>query len=161
MLARPETEAEIVALLEEYTGCTVVLANQTSPMPEYPYISYTITTPVHAQGGTYCITDGEYYLPMLQTWSFTVQSGDYNECMKKGMRMYDFFAQGGIEKLQKINVAVSSKTNLTSRDNFLTIRYEYRCGMDVVFRLPHIVEMTDGEIKNELMHISMNGKEVN
>lgn len=47
-------ESTIVNELSQYTGCTVVLANQTAPMPPYPYISYTIITPVRAVGGTYC-----------------------------------------------------------------------------------------------------------
>ena len=53
MWCDPEAEPYLVTQLEQALGCPVVLANQTAPAPPYPYVSYTITTPVHHVGGTY------------------------------------------------------------------------------------------------------------
>lgn len=158
MLAISDIESKIVTALENYIDCPVILSNQTSPAPTYPYISYTITTPVHHADGTYCMKDGVYYQPMLQTWSFTSHSDDSRACQRLGMRMYDFFARSGREVLNKIGTAVSSKTDLMNRDNYLTIQYEYRLGMDVAFRLMHQLDVEEGTIKQEIMRISMNRK---
>ncbi|MDE6021172.1 MAG: hypothetical protein K2H01_09300 [Ruminococcus sp.] len=158
MLAISDIEPKIVTALENYAGCPVVLSNQTAPSPPYPYISYTITTPVHNTDGTYCMKDGVYYQPMLQTWSITAHSDDSRACQKLGMRVYDFFARSGRMALHKIGTAVSSKTNLMNRDNYLTIQYEYRCGMDVTFRMMHQLDVTEETIEQEIMHISMKQK---
>lgn len=158
MLAIPDIESKIVTALENYIDCPVILSNQISPAPQYPYISYTITTPVHHVDGTYCMKDGVYYQPMLQTWSFMVHSDDNRVCQCLGMRMYDFLARSGREILNKIGTAVSSKTDLMNRDNYLTIQYEYRLGMDVAFRLMHQLDVKEGTIEQEIMRISMNQK---
>lgn len=158
MLAVADIESKIVTELENYVGCTVVLSNQISPSPPYPYISYTIITPVHHENGTYCMKDGMYYQPMLQTWSLTVHSDDNRECQHLGMRMYDFFARSGRMKLNNIGTAISSKTDLMNRDNYLTIQYEYRLGMDVTFRLMHQLDMAEETIEQEIMRIRMNQK---
>lgn len=154
MLSDFEAEPYIVTQLEQYAGCPVVLSNQTSPMPPYPYISYTIITPVHADGGTYCLKDGIYYQPMLQTWSLTAHFDDCRACQRLGMRLYDFFARAGRMALQRKNIAVSSKTNLMQRDNLLTVQFEYRCGMDVTFRMMHQLEVTEGIIEQAVLHVS-------
>lgn len=158
MLAISDIESKIVTALENYIDCPVILSNQTAPSPSYPYISYTITTPVHHVDGTYCMKDGVYYQPMLQTWSFTSHSDDSRACRCLGMRMYDFFARSGRGILNKIGTAVSSKTDLMNRDNYITIQYEYRCGMDVTFRLMHQLDVEEGTIKQEIMRVSMNRK---
>lgn len=148
MLINLDTEPYIVTLLEQYAGCPVVLTNQTSPVPPYPYISYTIITPVHHVDGTYCMKDGVYYQPMQQTWSFTAHSDDCRACQRLGMKLYDFFARAGRQSLYREQIAVSSKTDLIQRDNLLTIQFEYRCGMDVTFRLMHQIEVDEGSIEN-------------
>lgn len=151
MLTNLDTEPYIVRQLEAYTNCTVVLTNQTSPAPPYPYISYTIITPVHSVGGTYCMQNGIYYQPMLQTWSLTAHSDDSRACQQLGMRMYDFFARAGRQALQRQQIAVDSKTNLSSRDNLLTVQFEYRCGMDVIFRLMHRLDVQEEKIEEAVI----------
>lgn len=112
-------ESTIVNELSQYTGCTVVLANQTAPMPPYPYISYTIITPVRAVGGTYCDQkSGVLYQPMEQTWSFTVQSDDSRLCRKKSMLLYDFLLVQDVIK--------SGKTELPLRER-LTLQVVTTC----------------------------------
>lgn len=151
-------EEKIVTMLESYVKCPVILANQTSPEPKYPYISYTIITPVHAENGTYNFKDGVYYQPMLQTWSFTVQSDKYKECQKISMMMYDFFARAGRAELYKSGISVSDKSNLTSRDNYITIQYEYRCGIDITFRMMQKLDVTEGKIESSNLKYYMKQK---
>lgn len=151
MLTDFETEPYIVTQLENYVNCPVILTNQTSPVSPYPYISYTITTPVHHADGTYCFQNGVYYQPMLQTWSLTAHSDNNRDCQKLGMRMYDFFARAGRQALYQKQIAVSSKTDVMTRDNLLTIQFEYRCGMDVTFRLMYRLEVNEGTIERAVM----------
>ncbi|MCC8112071.1 MAG: hypothetical protein LIO74_10955 [Ruminococcus sp.] len=80
MVIEQNLETEIIRALEGYTGCTFVLTNQVTPVPAYPYISYTITTPAEYEGGTYCRQHNIYYLPYLQTWSVTMHSDDNDAC---------------------------------------------------------------------------------
>lgn len=144
-------ETAIVSGLKEYVSaggrtCEVVLANQAGPVPKYPYIAYTITTPVQYRGGTYSeAEDGTKYRPLLQTWSFTAQSDSMDESVETAMRAYDWFAVAGLTALNDADVVVSSLGNINNRDNLITIQYEYRNGFDVTFRLLHTVEMTDAE----------------
>lgn len=151
MLTDLEAEPYIVTQLENYVHCPVALTNQTAPAPKYPYISYTVTTPVQHTGGTYCMQDGIYYQPMLQTWSFTAHADDSSTCQRTGMRMYDFFARAGRQALYQKQIAVSEKTDLIQRDNLLTIQFEYRCGMDVTFRLMHRLEVHESVIEQAVM----------
>ena len=146
MLKDFDAEAYIVKQLEGYTDCTMVLSNQSGPVPEYPYLSYTITTPVHALGGTYGLRDGIYMQPMQQTWSITAHGEDSRKCQRLGMRVYDFFARAGRHLLFSRNIAVASFSDLTDRDTYLTIQQEYRCGMDVTFRMLHQLEVAEGSI---------------
>ena len=158
MLAHKRQWETIATLLEADVHCPVVLANQTAPAPPYPFLSFTILTPVHAEQGTYCFDKGIYYQPMLQTWSLTAQSDDYAACQEIGMRMYDFFARAGRAALYQNQIAVASLTDLTARDNLLTVQYVYRCGMDVTFRMMHQLEVVESRIVQEMLQHSCNGK---
>ncbi len=159
MLAHKRQWETIATLLEANIHCPVVLANQTAPSPPYPFLSFTILTPVHAEQGTYCFDNGIYYQPMLQTWSFTAQSDDYAACQEISMRMYDFFARAGRAALYRNQIAVASLTDLTARDNLLTVQYVYRCGMDVTFRTMHQLEVVEGRIEQEMLQSACNRKE--
>ena len=133
MLNDFDAEAYIVKQLEGYTGCTMVLSNQSGPVPEYPYLSYGLR-------------DGIYMQPMQQTWSITAHGEDSRKCQRLGMRVYDFFARAGRQLLFSRNIAVASFSDLTDRDTYLTIQQEYRCGMDVTFRMLHQLEVAEGSI---------------
>jgi len=153
MVIEQNLETEIIRALEGYTGCTVVLTNQVTPVPAYPYISYTITTPAEYEGGTYCRQHDIYYLLYLQTWSVTMHSDDNDACQRLGLRMYDFFRRGGREILYRKNIAVASLTNLTTRDNLLTVQFEYRTGLDVTFRLMHRLDTNESFIADAPIRI--------
>lgn len=122
-------------LLQELLGYPVIKANQHSPAPPYPYVTYTITSPVVANGGTW----GEYEdsvkrKPFKQVWSFTVQSNDDTQALELAMRLYDYFDNRN-EALDGENIIVEGVSNINNRDNFITIQYEYRYGFDVTFVL--------------------------
>lgn len=146
MIEHRKNEIVIVEKLKAYLSteirpCEVVRQNQTAKAPAYPYVSYTATTPVVDNRGTYCKReDGALYKNLLQTWSFTVQSDDDDEAIVLGMKMYDFFSLVGLTPLADAGINVHRVTNLTARDNLLTIQYEHRKGLDVTFGLLSVIE---------------------
>lgn len=126
--------------------CEVVRANQTGPVPPYPYIAYTITTPVQSRSGTFSVAaDGTHYMAYMQTWSFTVQSNDADECLQTVLRAYDWLRLAGVVYLHDNGITVRNIGNINNRDNLITIEYEYRNGFDVTFRLMHTVNLTDDQ----------------
>lgn len=143
MIKSRNNEVVIVSGLQDYLStperpCLVVRQNQVAPIPPYPYVSYTVTSPVLSRGGTYSVaSDGTRYKRLQQAWSFTVQSDDPDEALELGIRMYNFFALSGITLLADNGITVDSVGNVAARDNLLSIEYEHRCGMDVTFGLLH------------------------
>ena len=126
--------------------CPVIMSNQTKRVPEYPYVSYTITTPVVANMKGYGIAeDGTRFKPLVQIWSFTVQSSDDVEAFNIAMTAYDWFALAGNTYLSDNGIVAQRVGNIANRDNLLTIEYEYRFGFDVDFLLTHTIDKVDCE----------------
>lgn len=121
--------------------CAVVMANQTVAVPDRPYISFTITTPLVANNGTYGrYADYTERKPIKQRWSFTTQTEDADEAFRLALTAYDWFDNLGKEYLFSNDVIVESMTDVTNRDTLLTSAYEYRCGFDVTFTFMNIVK---------------------
>lgn len=136
-----ENEVVIVENLKAYLStkerpCEAVRQNQVSKIPAYPYVSYTMTTPVSEMEGTYSETEeGTLYRSILQTWSFTVQSDDQDEALELAIRIYNFFTAVGLTVLADRGITVRRVRSVTTRDSLLSIQYEYRNGLDVTFGL--------------------------
>ena len=129
-----QNEIIIVEGLQKELDCPVIRANQTAPIPPYPYVSYTLMTPVSANNGTWGeYEDGKDRKPFTQTWSFTIQSNDSTESQMLALKAYDWFDHVGTVPLNDNHIIVQSISNITNRDNLLTVEYEYRNGFDVVF----------------------------
>lgn len=126
--------------------CPVIRANQTAPIPPYPYLSYTVTQPIVSDSKGYSTEeDGSRFKTLSQVWSITVQSNDDEEAINIAMLAYDWFAIEGNTYLSDNNVVVQRVGNVTSRDNLLSIEYEYRKGFDVYFDLSHEISQTEVE----------------
>lgn len=129
--------------LKQYLGCPVIRSNQNQEPPEYPYLSYTITTLMSENNGTYGVySDGYDRQARTQTWSITVQSDDNSECIDLVCKAHEWLERTGNIYLNDNNVIVQSVGSITNRDNFLTTEYEYRNGFDVVFWMLDTVKST-------------------
>ena len=127
--------------------CEVVRANQTGPVPPYPYIAYTITTPLQSRLGTFSVASDETrFREVTQTWSFTVQSDDADESLNVALKAWDWFAIVSNVYLGDKGIVVQQVGNVNNRDNLITIEYEYRNGFDVTLNLINAVKMTEAEI---------------
>lgn len=145
------------AYLNEHMSrqCNVVLGNSKYPAPQYPYLSYNITTPIVARGGTWEQHENNDQMQLLQRWSFTAQSDSVDESIQMAMLAYEYFDHVGRLYLSDNGIVVVSVSDINNRDNMLSIAYEHRNGFDVTFRMTHTVERPDAgqietvEIKNE------------
>lgn len=137
----------VVKGLKYYLNIPVIRGNQNAEPPKYPYLSYNVTTSESANNGTW----GEYEdeidrIPVTQTWSITVQSDKDIESVNLASKAREFLCHHGTCYLNDNNVIVQSVTNITNRDNLITIEYEYRNGFDVVFWMMNEAENPIDEI---------------
>ena len=149
MIDHRSNEIIIVDGLKSYIGVEVVRQNQVAEIPPYPYVSYTVTTPLHSRGGTYSQKeDGTMYRSFLQTWSFTSQSDDQEEALTIALKIYDYFTAVGLLHLADNGITVHNVRDVTTRDNMISIQYEYRNGLDVTFGLLHTITPTSEMSEN-------------
>lgn len=138
------------------------MANQNSPVPDFPYVSYTVTTPKVENNGTYGEwEDGVKRKEVQQIWSFTVQADNDTESKVLALSAHDYFSEVGRIYLSDNGISAQLVGTITCRDNLISIDYEYRNGFDVTFALadeiaPNTYENTEDRI--ETISI-VNGKE--
>lgn len=152
----------VVSGLKEYLGCEVIRTNQNAEPPAYPYVSYTITTLASVNNGTYEeYTDGTTRKQLKQTWSITAQSNNESESVNLALKAREWLDYAGRVYLKDNGVTVQSVTNVTNRDNILTVEYEYKNGFDVVF---YLFDETENNINKsgivETVELNYNGESV-
>ena len=122
--------------LSEYLKCPVIRSNQNKQVPEYPYISCTITMPKSENKGTYGVySDGIDRKTFTQTWSITVIAKTHDESVSLALKASAWLDYVGTVYLHDNSVVVQSVGGITNRDNFITNGYEYRNGFDVLFNV--------------------------
>ena len=108
--------------------------NQNAEPPPYPYVSYTITTPMTENKGTYGeYEDGKARKPVNTVMSITAQSDDDIESYTLANKAREWLDYVGKVYLNDNGVIVQSVTSVTNRDNVLTAEYEYKKGFDCFF----------------------------
>lgn len=150
----------VVKGLKEYLNCPIIRSNQNAEPPKYPYLSYTIITPMSENNGTYGeYDDGKARKSVTQTWSITVQSDDNDESLNLANKAREWLDYVGTTFLNDNNVVVQSVSNVSNRDNIISIEYEYKNGFDVFFNV--FDEVTSNiETVEDIESVSINGSEV-
>ena len=147
MIDNDNIRSVVISGLKEYLGIPMIMSNQNNTPPNYPYASYTVITLENANNGTWGVyKDDIDRLPVKQTWSITIQSDDEDESVKYATMARDYLKHIGTCYLNDNNVIVESVTDITNRDNIISIEYEYKNGFDVVFWLMN-------EVKNPIESI--------
>lgn len=134
MIDNEKLRTVVVKGLKEHLGISVIRGNQNAAPPDYPYLSYNVTTLESANNGTW----GEYEdnvdrIPVTQSWSITVQSDNDIESVTLASKAREFLCHTGTCYLNDNAVIVQKVTNITNRDNLISIEYEYKNGFDAVF----------------------------
>lgn len=120
--------------LREYLGVPVIRGNQTAAAPPYPYVTYNVTTIAGANNGTWQQhEDGIDRLQVKSIWSFSSLSDDWDDSVNNAVRAREWFMHSGRQWLSERGISVHSATEITNRDNVLTVDYERKNGFDVVF----------------------------
>lgn len=115
-------------------------------MPQYPFVSYTVTELMSANNGTYGEWDDrKARKAVTTTWSITALSDDNSESVSLAMKARNWLEYVGRVYLNDNNVIVQSAGGITNRDNVLTYGYEYRNGFDCVFWCYDEIEMPEVE----------------
>lgn len=135
MLDLKTMRTTVASGLKEYLeGVPVIRGNQTAPVPAYPYVVYNLTTPSGENKGTYQQhDDGVDRLLVQSIWSFSSLSDDFDESIMLATKAREWFLNSGRVWLSDRGITVQSATNITNRDNILTVEYERKNGFDVVF----------------------------
>lgn len=124
----------VVSGLKKYLKCPVIRANQNAEPPPFPYVTYTVITPMSENNGTYGeYADGVDRKPFTQTWSISALSDDDTESFTLACKAREWLDRVGTVYLNDNDVIVQIVGSITNRDNVLTIDYQYRKGFDVVF----------------------------
>lgn len=118
--------------------CEVIRQNQNAPSPDYPYVSYTVMTPIVSdQKGWSTVEGGSHFKPTQQVWSITVQSDKCRESQEVAAALWEWFSLTGNLYLSDRGIVPEKVTSITSRDTLLTVDYEHRNGFDVTFGRIH------------------------
>lgn len=129
--------------LREYLGIQMIRSDQTANQPAYPYGTGKATTPAAANNGTWQKhEDGKDRLMVKSIWSFSFLSADYDQSVSLAIRAREWFEHSGRAWLSERGITVQSTTNITNRDNILTVEYERKNGFDVVFYVFDVAEST-------------------
>lgn len=152
-----KTEIIIADGLSKFIDCPVIASNQPVPTPEYPYISYTITTAYVSNVKGFCIdSDGTRFKEFNQIWSFTSQSDNDTESLTNALKVKNYFDLAGNTYLSDNGVVAVKTSNITNRDNIISINFEYRNGLDVTFRLLDIIEKSVAETAGYIETVILN-----
>ena len=120
--------------LQAYLGVPVIRGNQTAPAPSYPYATYNPTTIATANNGTWQEdADAKDRQLVRSIWSLSFLSSNDDESVMLATKARGWFAREGRAWLSERGVIVQSTTDITNRDNILTVEYERKNGFDVVF----------------------------
>lgn len=124
----------VVPGLAEYLGVQVIRSNQNQKPPKLPYLVYTITTLETENKGTYGeYEDGVLRKPATQIWSLSALAATNAESVKIASMARDWLDCVGTTYMNDQGVICQNCTNVTNRDNVLSVEYEYKNGFDATF----------------------------
>lgn len=134
MIQYDRIKSVIVDHIQQGTGHPVILQAQTGPQPEYPFATYTVTSPYlpvsEAEEGDALVEDVEL------VYSFTWHSKDATEAQSLAHQTAMLFKLRSYRmRLGFYGLAVVRVEPFQNRDTFLTIENERRVGFDVRFRI--------------------------
>lgn len=124
----------VVKGLRDILKCPVIRLNQNAPIPDYPYVGYTITTPMTANDGTYHEhADGVARKAVKQIWSITAFSDNYDKALSLANIARAWLDYAGTVILKDNGVTVETVGAIGDRSNLITVDYQYSFGFDCTF----------------------------
>ncbi|NMH83271.1 phage neck terminator protein [Heyndrickxia coagulans] len=116
----------LIKAIKDCTGYPLIQANSPGDQPDYPFCTFTITSP--------SIQIERYYegalfeMVVSLTWHGTSQIGVLNLAKKSESYLR---SDSGRKTLADNGIALVDITDISERDNFISIDYERTVGFDV------------------------------
>lgn len=130
----------LAAAVKERFGLILIESNSGGDQPDYPFLTYTITSPYLPV--TTDITDDEQFEMVV---SFTYHSRSSLDALNATGSINKFFRSMSTRvDLAKRNIVIVSVSNAGSRDNLISVEYERVAGFDVRFRVKDTYSDTEG-----------------
>lgn len=128
----------LVKGLRAFTEYPVIMADQTSEPPAYPYYTMKFTT-VGEPVGQQIESTNEGEVTFEQVTEMTVSLTAYSDKLEQSFdciyKALEFFKGFGIYVLQDENIVIVRTHPITNRDTFLNVEYERRHGFDIDLRI--------------------------
>ncbi len=119
--------------------CPLIRVDQTGDVPDYPYVTYTITSPRIAQSQHEIDVTTALGRTRTKTvemvFSFTAYSEKEDETMDLCMKLVEHFDRTARDDLRDIGIVVVNIGSIDNRSVFLAEHYERRQGLDVRIRV--------------------------
>lgn len=135
--------------MSNYIGVPVIRSDQNAPVKAKDYLTYTITTLAGKNDGTWQKhADGIDRLMVKSIWSFNSISDRWETSVNNAMKAREWIMNVGRTALSDAGISVQSATDITNRDNILSVEYERKNGFDAVFYVfDEVSPVDDGYIE--------------
>lgn len=148
-----DVKNSLVKLLHEHLGIDVIPNNSTENRAGYPFIDYNILTLINFNGEGSITTESLEedistnleVQPKLSV-SFNSYSRVEVEAYNKAKTISNYFRHVGYHELQEEGIVVVDVMEISNRTVLEVDNYEFRYGLDVVFRFKDSIERIDREI---------------
>lgn len=151
MLKLSDIRTPILKGLKAFTGGTVIMADQTSKQPSYPYYTIKFTTVGDTIGQANEKSVGDE-ITKQQVFeldvSVTAFSNKLDESFDKAFEALEWFRGVGDYVLGDENIVVVNTQPISNRDTFINIDYERRHGFDVRIRVMSETKFNVGYIEH-------------
>ncbi|MEQ6856073.1 hypothetical protein AAHH17_16455 [Lysinibacillus capsici] len=154
MLKLSEIRTPILKGLKAFTGSTVIMADQSTKPPPYPYYTIKLATIGESVGqvAEKSVGDEITIRQVLELdVSVTAFSNKLDESFDKAFEALEWFKGAGTYTLDESNIVVVNTQPITNRDTFINVDYERRHGFDVRLRVAAETTFNVGYIE----HISV------
>lgn len=148
-----ETRNTIIKMLHEHMGIPVIAGNNTQNRKEYPFVDYSIITLVQFDGQGNEVIEGleldiknTLELQPKLSISFNAYSRNETEAYETAKMVSNYFRHIGHDELGWSGVVVVDVMDIMNRTILEVDKYEFRYGLDVMFRFRDDIIRIDREI---------------
>lgn len=149
-----EVRNTIIEKLYNHLGIPVITNNNVKNRPDYPFVDYNILTLINFNGEGNIeyeyleddITNSLHLQPKVSI-SFNAYSRDEIEAYNTAKVISDYLKHIGYEELSNAGVVVVDVMEISNRTVLEVDEYEFRYGLDVIFRFKDRIDRIDREIK--------------
>lgn len=146
---------DIIRSLDSHLTRPVILAEQSSPKPSYPYIAIKEIVSFIPTGGRPSNYDEDLVEDInrvstsqpTMSLSLTAYGNDFDNTSGLIQQAHDWFTFTGYRQLKEAGYVVAEIQSVMNRDSLIVDDYERKRGFDVILRFVHTQSRVVEEIK--------------